>query len=123
MVIRYLVTIKNNANKYTTPQDLQTQYNRATKLYPDAEWSSIRGIELDTLMRLHLHTIVYFKNTISMQRYIEMFNTGSWIIHFKHYPKDDDLRVRDYVVKSGHWYNADERSYQYHMIKKMPRLI
>lgn len=87
----YLVTIKRNVLGYTKMDYINQQYYRLKRL-SSFEWSDQIGYELDSLNRLHLHTIC---SGVPKGRY---GRTG-WHIHFQPFEEKDYERVCDYIHK------------------------
>ncbi len=92
----YLCTIKRNAIEYTKKDWLDYQYIRLQKCLKNTEWSDNVSYELDSLNRLHLHTIVSSLKEIYYKKYIRK----GWHIHFAKFPKDDYPKVIQYINKT-----------------------
>lgn len=91
----YLVTIKRNAIESTKIAWLSLQYSRLVKLLPGCEWSSDVSYELDSLNRLHLHTIVQSPREV----YYKKLTRKGWHIHFARFPRKDYSKVLNYIRK------------------------
>lgn len=98
----YLVTIKRNALGYTKMDYLNQQYYRLVKMYNRMEWSSEIGYELDSLNRLHLHTIVHTDRQPTGR-----YGRTGWHIHFQPFNREDYERVCDYIHKDRKKYFED----------------
>lgn len=101
MVFYYLVTIKNNSHQYTSLWDLTDALVHVRRLHKTSDWSCVVKYELDSLNRLHLHTVMqctkrpYFKRIIdSLKR---KFPTYS--VDFREFPLEDGNKVYRYITK------------------------
>ena len=93
-----------DALEYVSVEKLRKQLEHAKSIYGNlhADWSSIRGIELDSLNRLHMHTICCFPNNISCKTQASRFAPdSSWHIHFRPFPFKDFAKVSSYVTKQS----------------------
>ena len=92
----YLVTIKRNALEFTRKCWLDAQYtNLVKRIRGEVEWSDQVSYELDSLNRLHLHTIVTSKSPIFYKKYVRK----GWHIHFQPFERKDMSRVYEYIMK------------------------
>lgn len=92
----YLVTIKNNTKKFTSIDQLNKIY-QYHKRKGGLSWSSTKCIELDSLRRLHLHTIV----TTPKVPYFKKYMIKGWHVHFKEFPTKDFNNVINYIRKNN----------------------
>ena len=91
----YMVTIKRNAVEFTKIAWLDMQLSRLRKLIPNAEWSDNVSYELDSLHRLHIHTIV---TSIRDIKYKQFMRKG-WHIHFSPFKRQDYGNILNYINK------------------------
>lgn len=70
----YLMTMKSNAKVFITLSHLRDSYNLIVKSDNGFEWSDQVAYELDSLYRLHIHTILCARNNISLQRYTKKWS-------------------------------------------------
>lgn len=100
----YLVTIKRNAIEFTYIEWLKDQLNSLKKSIKGADWSDNIAIELDSLNRLHLHTVVVSPK----QLYYNKYRRKGWHIHFAPFLKSDIDIVYKYLNKSTNEYDGDK---------------
>lgn len=93
-MVSYLVTIKNNSMKYTSPKEIYNVYNTIVK--KGGEWHSDKMLELDKHQRLHLHTVL-IKDNIYFKRYKQK----GWTIHFQKIKDNDLFKIIAYIYKQG----------------------
>ncbi len=112
----YLITIKNNCPSYTSQVELRRALAIAREAWPLADWHSFDACELDSIHRLHLHTMVKFPTNISCRFYSEKYNHpwASFHIHFQPVSKGDEDRVLDYINKNAQCQDInEEKSFEY----------
>ncbi len=107
-----LITIKNNSIKYTSVDEIVSVYRNLVKDMDNGmEWSSNPAIELDSLSRLHLHTIGYTYRA----PYYKKYQRPGWTIHFQPIPAKEKSRVLNYLRKEDQSISAvqnrDNQSY------------
>ncbi len=93
----YLITIKNNAMKFTSLLELEKVYRALIESITSAsvQWSANVGYELDSRSRLHLHTYI----STSRQLYFPKYQKHGWTIHFKLIPKNAIPDIIRYIIK------------------------
>lgn len=95
-MINYFITIKNINFKYTSLSEIM-DISKQLKLM-GGSWSSHYCIELDSLFRLHMHTMVSFAKTPWFKR----FKIKNWIIHFCKIKDMSNLdRIYNYMNKEN----------------------
>ncbi len=90
----YLVTIKNNSFKYTSPDDILKQLRILKSKFKRATWHKY-FFELDSVNRWHLHTLVC---TATVPFFTKLKVKG-WTIHLRGIPLDDYPKVLKYIHK------------------------
>lgn len=108
----YLVTLKDNKDRYISQRELYTQLQHVVRDYmpKGTDWSTCIAYELDTRSCLHLHTIVLTKNRISYKKISQAFSEKyNMHLHFKMFPKKDLQNVYDYICKEPRPYTTLEQ--------------
>ncbi len=90
----YLVIIKNNAYKYTCPNDILIEMRKLKQKLKGATWHKY-FFELDSIKRWHLHTLVC---AATVPFFTKLKVTG-WTIHLRGIPLDDYPIVLKYIHK------------------------
>lgn len=90
----YLLTIKNNAIKYTSSEELVDQMMNLVKKMKGCEWNTEYALELDKQQRLHLHTC-FTKNNGRVNP--ASYRRKGWTIHFDEF--DDYDKAKNYMNK------------------------
>jgi len=96
----YLITIKRNAIDFTSINELKKQHNRLFRRFSTLHMC----VELDSLKRLHLHSITEFKRTPYFKRYM----VSGWYIYLN---KIDQLSMYNtivYIYKNSNEYYQRE---------------
>lgn len=121
MVKSYLVTIKCNSYKFTSIPDLKRALASARELYPQGDWHSCTGYELDSLCRMHVHTVVKFPTNISCNKYAQIYREKypEFHIHFQPVKKDDVDHVIDYCLKEKSPSICEEISRDHFLMRKL----
>lgn len=91
--IVYLVTIKNNTDKYTPVNELEEKYNWLVKRIKGADWHSNYALELDKQQRLHIHAVFTRVGKVNPASYRQK----GWTIHFQ--PFNNYQRAIGYCFK------------------------
>lgn len=95
----YLVTIKCSNVKFTSSSDILKVYRRTVSRSqcdgPNYDWSDQIAWELDSLNRLHLHTIVKTNKSVNVRNFCKT----NWSVHFQPFPLEDYKKVQDYITK------------------------
>lgn len=92
----YLVTIKNNASRYTSIEDLDKTYSETISKIKSYELSDNKAYELDSKGKLHMHFII----TIPYKQvYYKRFTKLGWTVNFKPFPFEDYPNVITYLNK------------------------
>lgn len=96
----YLLTIKTNAKRFVPYRSLVTAHVHIMRSQNHYEWSSIVGVELDQLNRLHLHTTFTTPNTISVALKSKEWSESTGLhIHIQECKMVDSSNVAKYVSK------------------------
>lgn len=116
--VYYLVTIKRVKLEFCPRNYLHAHYKRIVNLLQGAQWSDVVAYELDSLNRLHLHTIVYCEK----RPYLKGLQRKGWTIHFQEFPLSDYPRVRNYLdkVNQNPYYLDQIESESYTYLQKDP---
>lgn len=97
----YLLTIKNNSNKFTALDDLYSVKSYVSHLGSnEIFFTPIEAVELDSLNRLHMHCIVYSMKSL----YYTKYKVRGYSVHFKPFPDKDTGNVVGYLQKTGDKY-------------------
>lgn len=102
MVKTYLLTIKNNSNRFTDLDNLNREIltvKENTLKGRHADWHSHIAIELDSLCRLHAHAVIKTPNNMSCQLISKKYNHGSWHLNLTPVLKGTEDIVFDYIEK------------------------
>lgn len=122
----YLFTLKPDNFNFISQKELISIFNSIVQLgfVPKSEWSYPR-VEIDSLGRLHIHTIVCTANNISSKKISKSIkDTFDLYAHFKPFPFCDFEKVQQYInkdVKEAVF--AEEYSYQQLFIRNLPRIV
>lgn len=92
----YIVTIKCNALKHTTKEELDQKYTNLVKKVPRAEWSDSVCYEVDKYNRTHIHTVVTIRGRIPL---FKLYQVYGWSIDFTDFPMEDLTYVLSYIHK------------------------
>ncbi len=91
----YLVTIKNNAYRYTSRDDILKKLKVLQEKVPKGSTWHKYFFELDSMNRWHLHTLVCTKSV----PYFSKLQVKGWTNHLKAIPIDDYPLVLKYIHK------------------------
>lgn len=113
--ITYLVTIKNNANVFTSLQEIEDSLNEVKSLTKGGDWSDVMTYERDSLNRLHCHALVTLPTRLWFKRVVSKFKETrpTWILNFKKIDNiyEDYAKLRNYIYKdacNNHEYSQEE---------------
>ncbi len=106
MAYTYFVTIKNTSVKYTSMRDIIHIWTQC--MFTGAGvWSSKYCFELDSLFRLHMHTVACFDTPPHFKK----FQTKNWHIHFRRIKDSSYMSQLDAVFK--YMYKVNKNIYEY----------
>lgn len=100
----YLVTMKRMNMGFTSREEILTKYKAVVR--KGGEWSDTKCIELDSLNRLHLHTIVCFVK----KPYFQKYQGNKWHINFTIIDEDSYDNVIRYCLKNSKNVNDEEQA-------------
>lgn len=119
----YLVTIKCNAMRYTDQSELLNMLETIKEKMHNVEWSPYKAYEVDSLNRMHLHTIC--KITGRAPLFKRLAKEG-WHIHFNCKRNENTHRLREYIIKdaqdpANQWIRFAKNSYYWDNLSLKPR--
>lgn len=121
----YFITLKNNSNKYVSILQLKSHMRLAIENL-GGDWYCHSGYELDSINRMHAHTMVCYLNTISMKSKVDKFSNlcldNSWIIHFKEVDAGDEPVAYHYALKEAVPQIKEQISYEHFIQKQLQTL-
>ncbi len=99
--MKYLVTLKRNAVEFTSIVELENMYKRLFR----RKTTLIQGIELDSIHRLHLHSLIDSKKV----PYYKNYMVKGWHVYMEHIAEESVGVVIRYITKHSN------KHYQEHM--------
>ncbi len=91
--MKYLVTLKRNCINFTSKLELNTMYNSLFRRV----LTLCKCTELDSLQRLHTHSVIEVKKVPYFKRYMR----HGWRVHFKRIRDSEGEHVIHYVNKNS----------------------
>ncbi len=89
--MNYLVTIKKNVLDFTSLCEIKEMYKRLFK----GDLTITQGVELDSLQRLHLHSLVHYKRV----PYYKTYMAKGWHIFFERISEGTEDVAARYIHK------------------------
>lgn len=116
----YLLTIKKRANRYTSILELDRALALARGVIPRGDFHDFVGYELDSICRMHIHTMFRTPNQISCKRVCAKLNSMTYMhFHIQPFKLADYSTGRSYCLQEKSPHVAEEKSRHHFLMRSL----